>query len=230
MAPWIGVTTYHREREGRSRFTLPDAYVDGVRQAGGEPVLLVPGAEAPAALLERLDGLVITGGGDLHPETLGEPAHDHMYSMCQERDRFELALTQAALERELPTLAICRGMQVLNVALGGDVHPHLPDVVGEEVAHRRSQDEPTLHPVELVAGSALARLFGAERLGQVASWHHQAVRQLGRGLRPVAHARDGTVEALELDGAPWLQAVQWHPELELGSVQARLFQTLVHGT
>jgi putative glutamine amidotransferase len=206
---------------------LPDAYVDGIRRAGGEPVLLVPGAPAPASLLDRLDGLVMTGGGDLHPETLGTATHGHMYSMCEERDHFELTLIRSALARSLPTLAICRGMQVLNVALGGDIHSHLPDEMGEEVAHRKSQTEPTDHPVQLEAGSALTTLFGCEALGRVASWHHQAVRRLGEGLRPAAHAADGTVEALELEGAPWLQAVQWHPELELDSVQARLFRALV---
>ncbi|MBW2240814.1 MAG: gamma-glutamyl-gamma-aminobutyrate hydrolase family protein [Deltaproteobacteria bacterium] len=226
-SPWIGVTTYHRERDGRSRFTLPDAYVEGIRRAGGEPVLLVPGAPAPASLLDRLDGLVMTGGGDLHPDTLGTTAHGHMYSMCEERDRFELALVRSALARSLPTLAICRGLQVLNVALGGDIHSHLPDEVGEEVAHRKSQTEPTDHPVQLEAGTALATLFGCEALPGVASWHHQAVRRLGEGLRPAAYATDGTVEALVLDGAAWLQAVQWHPELELESVQARLFRALV---
>jgi putative glutamine amidotransferase len=227
--PWIGITTYHRETEGRSRFMLPDAYVDSVRAAGGCPVLLTPGEARPAELLARLEGLILAGGGDLHPDTVGESAHDRMYSMCEERDRFELALVSAALERGTALLAICRGMQILNVALGGDVHAHLPDVVGSEVSHRASQDEPTAHPVTLTPAGPLARLFGREDLAEVASWHHQAVRRLGRGLRPVAVAADGTVEGLALEGAEQVLAVQWHPELqpERRSLQPRLFEALV---
>lgn len=228
-APWIGITTYHRERDGRSRFMLPDAYIDSVRAAGGRPVLLTPGENRPAELLTRLEGLVLAGGGDLHPETVGESAHGEMYSMCEERDRFELALVLAALERRTALLAICRGMQLLNVALGGDVHVHLPDVVGTAVAHRASQTEPTAHSVTLMPGEPLAQLFGREELAEVSSWHHQAVRTLGRGARPAAHAEDGTVEALVLEGAAQVQAVQWHPELqpEARSLQPRLFEELV---
>ncbi len=227
--PWIGITTYHREREGRSRFTLPDAYVEGVRQAGGRALLIAPGEAEPAALLERLDGLLLTGGGDLHPELLGEPAHGHMYAMCAERDRFELSLVGACLERGTPLLAICRGLQVLNVALGGDLHLHLPDVVGEGTPHRKSQDEPTSHAVRMENGSHLHELLGGRLDEPVASWHHQGVRRPGRGLAATAWAEDGTVEALRLDGAPQVLAVQWHPELQLepDSPQHALFQHLV---
>ncbi len=227
--PWIGITTYHREREGRPRFTLPDAYVEAVRAAGGRAVLLPPGDDEPAALLERLDGLVFSGGGDLDPHHFGGGAHPHVYFVCRERDAFELALMERAVAVDLPTLAICRGAQVLNVARGGSVHLHLEDVVGAGVPHRLSQDAHTSHPVRIAPDSRLAAVLGASLLPAIASWHHQAVDRLGEGLRPVAWAPDGTVEALELPCAPRLLAVQWHPELERhdGSLQRRLFEFVV---
>ncbi len=131
---------------------------------------------------------------------------------------------------QLPTFTICRGTQVLNVALGGDLHGHLPDVVGDDVAHRESQERHTLHRVVVAPGSRLAELLGTREL-EVASWHHQAVNRLGEGLSAVAWADDATVEALELEGAPWLLAVQWHPELQLDqSAQRRLFAAFVEAT
>ena len=227
--PLVGVTTYHREIEERPRFYLPSAYVDAVRAGGGVPVLLTPGEERPAELLERLDALVFSGGGDLDPTHFGGDDHPHSYFICEERDAFELQLMRAALERETPVLAICRGTQVLNVALGGSLHSHLEDVVGDAIRHRESQTCHTHHPVELAPDSRLAALMGATELAEVASWHHQGVDRLGAGLRAVAWAPDGTVEALELSEAPQLLAVQWHPELqiELGSLQRRLFEEIV---
>ena len=227
--PLIGITTYHRETGGRDRFTLPTAYVDALRAAGGLAVLVAPGDEAPEELLARLDGLVLSGGGDLDPGSFGGDAHTRTYSVSPERDAFELALLRGALERGTPALAICRGMQVLNVALGGDLHPHLPDVVGDAVTHRTSQTEAASHPVRLETGSALAgRLGAAAHLDAVPSWHHQALRRLGSGLRPVAWAPDDVIEAVELRGEPQLIAVQWHPELAGAAAEGRgLFAALV---
>ena len=226
--PLIGITTYHRETSGRDRFTLPSAYVDSLRAAGGLAVLIAPGDEAPEELLVRLDGLVLSGGGDLDPASHGGGAHARTYSVSPERDRFELALLRGALERGTPTLAICRGMQILNVALGGDLHPHLPEVVGDTVVHRISQTEAASHPVRLEPGSALAGRLGATGLAAVPSWHHQALRRLGSGLRPVAWAPDDVIEAVELSGEPQLIAVQWHPELAGAAAQGRgLFALLV---
>jgi putative glutamine amidotransferase len=227
--PLIGVTTYHREIEERPRFCLPSAYVDAVRAAGGMPVLLTPGEERPAELLESLEALVFSGGGDLDPAHFGGSDHPSCYFICEERDAFELELIRAALERETPVLAICRGSQVLNVALGGSLHSHLEEVVGDAILHRESQTLHTYHPVKLDPGSRLAELLGATELAEVASWHHQAVDRLGAGLRPVAWAPDGTVEALELIDAPQLLAVQWHPELQIerGSPHLKLFEAIV---
>ncbi|HSJ98611.1 MAG TPA: gamma-glutamyl-gamma-aminobutyrate hydrolase family protein [Myxococcota bacterium] len=227
--PLIGITTYHRERSGRERYHVPAAYVDAVRLGGGLPVLLPPGDSRPDEILASLDGLVLCGGGDIDPGLFGGASgHEALYSTCAERDGFELALVRDALARRTPLLAICRGLQVLNVALGGDLHVHLPDVVGDRVAHRLSREQHNLHPVRIEPGCGLAGVLGAAEL-EVASWHHQAIDRLGEGLQAVAWAADGTVEAVELPGRPEVLAVQWHPELqatEPGSPQRRLFEAL----
>ena len=228
---WVGVTTYRRDREGRERFTLPAAYVDAVRAVGALPVLLAPGEDTPAELLERLDALVLSGGGDLHPVSSGAAGHETVYGTCVERDSFELALALEAVSRRLPVLAICRGLQILNVSLGGTLHAHLPDVVGERVAHRTSQLGPAEHPVALAPGSAVAEALGVRELASVPSWHHQAIDRLGEGLTPVAWAPDGVIEAVALAGAPRVLAVQWHPELDIspGAPGHRLFEALTAG-
>jgi putative glutamine amidotransferase len=199
-----------------------------LREVGGLAVLITPGEVEAEALLERLDGLMLTGGGDLDPNAFGGAAHGENYSVSPERDESELELLRGALGAALPTLAICRGMQVLNVALGGDLHPHLPDVVGEAVSHRASETEAARHPVRVEPGSALAGLLAGEDLEAVPSWHHQGVRRVGTGLRAVAWAPDGVVEALELVGEPQVTAVQWHPELAGAGAEGQgLFRQLV---
>jgi putative glutamine amidotransferase len=231
VSRWIGVTTYRREREGRERFTLPAAYVDAVRAVGGVPLLLTPGDAQPEELLERLDGLVLSGGGDLDPSVSAATVHGTVYGTCAERDAFEIALARAAIARGAPTLAICRGLQIVNVARGGTLHGHLPDVVGEAVPHRASQLEATAHPVRIAAASALAAALGAEHLDSVPSWHHQAIDRLGAGLTPIAWASDGVIEAVELAASPQLVSVQWHPELDMapGAAGRRLFEGLLRG-
>jgi putative glutamine amidotransferase len=229
MRRWIGITTYRREREGRHRFSLPAAYVDAVRAVGGIAVLLSPGESAPDELLAQLDGLVLSGGGDLAPARSGAAGHDAVYGTCAERDEFEIALARSAVALGAPTLAICRGLQVLNVARGGTLHLHLPDVVGDAVLHRASQQEATAHAVRIDAASELASALGADQLASVPSWHHQAIERLGEGLEPVAWAADGVIEAVRLRGASTLTAVQWHPELDIapGAAGRRLFERLV---
>ncbi len=229
MRRWIGVTTYRREREGRERFALPAAYVDAVRAVGGIPVLLSPGEAAPDELLARLDGLVLSGGGDLEPQFSGAAVHGAVYGSCAERDEFELALARAAIALGAPTLAICRGLQIVNVARGGTLHGHLPDVVGDSVAHRASQLEAAAHSVRIAPASALAGVIDADRLASVPSWHHQAIDRVGDGVTPIAWAADGVIEALELTGMPALVAVQWHPELDMapGGTGKRLFEDLL---
>ena len=228
LRPRIGITTYHREGEERLAFSLPSAYVDAVRGAGGMPLLLPPGDAEPTELLDAVDGILFGGGGDLDPAHFDGDTHATNYFVDAERDDFELRLMEAALERRIPLLAICRGMQVVNVVRGGDLHPHLPDVVGTDVSHRESQQRHTLHPVRLEPDSQLGRIYPAEPM-EIASWHHQGVARLGEGLRAVGWAPDGTVEALEDPGRPELLAVQWHPELQLarGSPQHGLFEAFV---
>lgn len=221
------MTTYRREREGRERFTVPAAYVDAVRSVGGVPVLLTPGEESCGEVLAQLDGLVLSGGGDVDPRFSGGVPHGSVYGTSAERDLFEIALVRHAIELGTPTLAICRGLQVLNVARGGTLHTHLPDIVGDKVSHRASQLEATTHAVQVAGDCALAESLGATLLPQVPSWHHQAIDRLGDGLRPVAWAEDGVVEAVELIGSPAMLAVQWHPELDMRAQASgrRLFET-----
>ena len=232
MLPLIGITTYPANRD--ARVELPREYVDSVRRAGGEPVLVPPGVGDAEALLDRLDGVVLAGGGDIDPALHGGAMHETVYALDPVRDRTEVDLARRVVERDQPTLAICRGMQVVNVALGGSLHVHLPDVVDGTVAHRtepehlRGRAGPTPHDVAVEAGSLLAKVMEADAVTPM-SWHHQAVDRLGDGLRVVATAPDGTIEALEHDSHRWLALVQWHPELTAArdQTQQRLFDGLV---
>jgi putative glutamine amidotransferase len=227
--PWIGVTTYGRDEEGR--FHLPADYVEAIRRAGGVAVLLPPGDDAAtvAALVDRLDGVVLSGGGDVDPARYGgDASHPAIDRVDRERDAFELALVRAVVERGLPTLSICRGCQVVNVALGGTLHEHLPDVVGDALVHRPAGGERVVHAVEVEAGSHLATVMETVHPTPV-SWHHQAPDRVAPPLRVVARASDGTIEALELPGHPWMVAVQWHPESSAAEdpAQQRIFDGLV---
>jgi putative glutamine amidotransferase len=228
MRAVIGITTYNRDKE--NQFLLPAEYVDSISRAGGIP-LLIPHAGVDAEeLLTRCDGLMLSGGGDLDPASYGGNPHETNDMVDGERDRAELALTRKAVESGFPILAICRGAQVLNVALGGKLIEHVPDEVGEAVAHRLSPKEGTPHRVTIEADSRLARILGCTECTPV-SWHHQAIRVPGQGLRVVARAPDGIVEAVEMPQHPWLVAVQWHPELSAAEdpVQQRLFDQFVKG-
>jgi putative glutamine amidotransferase len=222
--PRIGITTYPRTGEERPAFSLPTAYVDAVLAAGGLPLLMTPGHEEPEEYLEHVDGLIFAGGGDIHPEHFDGEEHPAQYGQDDERDAFELRLMRAALARSTPTLAICRGLQLLNVVRGGDLHVHLPDVVGESVLHRLPTRKPVLHRILLAEGSALAGIYGGREI-ETLSWHHQAVNRVGEGLVATAWAEDGTIEGLALAGADWLLAVQWHPEMRTEEVP--LFRALV---
>jgi putative glutamine amidotransferase len=223
--PLIGITTYGRDEQGR--VSLPLAYVEALRAAGAIPVLVAPGEARPEELLRRLDGLVVAGGGDFDPALYGGSPHETIYNVDPVRDRSEIALVAAAVRDGVPTLGICRGIQALNIALGGTLIEHLPDVVGEKVLHRLPPREPTEHQVRVRPGSRLAEVLGVLEFSG-ASWHHQAVRRAAPGLALAAEAPDGTVEGVELAGHPWCFGVQWHPELtaERDAVQRRLFAGL----
>lgn len=225
--PLIGVTTYPRDAE--ERFRVPTAYVDAIRRAGGVPVLLPPGETHLEQLLEDLDGLVLSGGGDIDPDHYGGADHWAIEKVDRVRDETELALARTADRLDYPTLCICRGAQVMNVALGGTLVEHLPDEVGDEVAHRPDGGlEYPRHRVEVTPQSFLANVLGSTDVSP-ASWHHQAVRELAPGLVTVALAQDGTVEAFEKPDHTWLLGVQWHPEVTANDdpTQQRLFDSLV---
>src|SRR6266513_2661372 len=193
MRPVIGITTY--VTNARFGFTggewelesalVPATYVRAVQRAGGRPFLIPPAEEAIDETLEALDGLLLSGGSDLDPETYGQEPHPETKGVVPERDRAELALLEAALERDLPVLAVCRGSQVLNVARGGDLVQHLPDVVGDE-KHKHTPGAFADHEVTVEAGTRLGSLLGDHT--PVKSHHHQGIGTVGEGLRVVAHA------------------------------------------
>ncbi|HEV7671870.1 MAG TPA: gamma-glutamyl-gamma-aminobutyrate hydrolase family protein [Thermoanaerobaculia bacterium] len=233
MRPLIGITTYPKNTAGR--YDLPVEYVLAVRRAGGLPVLLPPGEEATAELLARLDGLILAGGGDVDPALYGGTPHPEIDRVDTERDATEIDYARRLVADGVPALCICRGAQVLNVALGGSLVEHLPDEVGGAIPHRsESGEKPPRHEVEVEPGSHLAEVMGTTR-PMPESRHHQAPRAVAEPLRPVAWAADDTIEALEprevgKPGAhPWLLAVQWHPEATADgdASQQRLFDALV---
>jgi len=226
MQPLIGITTYGADEE--HRFSLRRHYIDAVVRAGGTAVMVPPIAASIDVYLTRLDGLIFGGGGDIDPERYGGQPHETIYSLDPERDEFELELARRSVSVRRPVLGICRGMQTLNVALGGTLIEHLPDVVGETIPHRLPPGVPGSHSVQLEADSRLGGILG-EREFPAATWHHQAVRRPAEGLRVVAYAPDGTIEAAEMSDHPWLIAVQWHPELTAAAdpVQQRLFDDFV---
>lgn len=207
-------------------------YSDGLRRAGGVPVAIGVGEHAdPAAYLARFDGLLLVGGPDVDPAFFGEEKHPEVYGIDRLRDELEIGLCHAALAAGAPILAICRGIQVLNVALGGTLHQHLPDL-GLPVAHGvpAGSSEPAHHSVEVTAGSRLAGLVGATTVEDCVSIHHQAVRDVAPGLVATAWSADGVVEAIETPpGGPWCVAIQWHPErsAETDPVQQRIFDEFV---
>lgn len=227
--PVIGITCYEEEATWGNWETvasvLPIAYVRAVVGAGGVP-LLVPPQELTAAeaadLVARLDGLCFAGGGDVAPDRYGEEPHEHTVPASGPRDALELAVLEAAMSGEVPTLAICRGLQVLNVARGGTLVQHLPDAVGHE-GHRPTPGHFGAHDVSVRQGSKLAGLLGWER-ASVPTHHHQAIGTIGDGLEASAHADDGIVEAVEDPGLPFLVGVQWHPE---AGEDAALFDALI---
>jgi putative glutamine amidotransferase len=197
---------------------LPRNYVDAVQQAGGVALLLPPDAtavQAPDVLLDLIDGLVLAGGADMDPATYGAEPHATTAGTVPERDAFELALATRAMERDLPFLGICRGMQVMNVARGGTLNQHLPDDYGHE-DHRRSLGsfDNADHDVRLTEGSLAARASDATVHG-TKSHHHQGVERIGLGLTVTGWATiDELPEALELPGNRFTLGVQWHPEAD----------------
>ena len=213
MRPVIGITTYAEEATWGgwtepAAFT-PLAYVRAVEQAGGRPLLIPPSEDGIEETLDVLGGIIFSGGGDLDPETYGAEVHPETKEVSPERDSAELALLQAALGRDMPVLAVCRGSQVLNVARGGDLVQHLPEIVGHE---RHRHEHPTMadHDVTVEGESQLGAILGDR--APVKSSHHQGFGRLGEGLREAAWAEDGTIEAVEDPSHRFALGVLWHPE------------------
>jgi gamma-glutamyl-gamma-aminobutyrate hydrolase PuuD len=229
--PLIGITAYPRVVEivpvPALLHTANRYYVEAVARAGGCPLVLPVVDPALAAVaVGALDGLVLPGGGDVDPTRYGEPPAPETAAVDEERDAWEMACALAALDRDLPLLATCRGAQVLNVALGGSLVQHIPAATGASHSWSKRYTE-EVHEVKVDPGSRLAGILGCDLLG-TNSLHHQAVARPGAGVRPVAWAPDGTVEAFEVDGRREVVAVQWHPELMPDDpVQQRLFGDLV---
>jgi putative glutamine amidotransferase len=198
------------------------ALVEAVWRAGGEPASIHPAASDAAARLARFDGVLLPGGGDLAPYRYGATgAHASVYDVDEAQDAFDLDVARAALESGIPLLAVCRGLQVVNVALGGTLEQ---DMGGPDHEHRH-----LVHPVALRRGTLLEQATGAQKV-DASCYHHQRVDRLGEGLEVTARAADGTVEGIELLGAGgWFTAVQWHPEdtAEEDPVQQALFDALV---
>lgn len=217
-------------------FSLRDDYVRAVETAGGLPLVLAPGKpeDAPALAAEYLDrvqALVLSGGADVDPALYGEARHATVKRVFPERDAFELALCREALRRDMPTLAICRGHQLLNVATGGTLFQDIASQVEAAVVHDPDQERwERCHDVVLLPGTRLRDILGQERVA-VNSFHHQAVKELGQGL--VLSARgcdDGVIEGMEMPDRKFVIGVQWHPESFWDRPQGfqPLFQALVN--
>ena len=230
-APIVGVTTYHQQASwgpwDRLAAVLPASYVDTVAAAGGCPVLLSPAQtgidtdEVASSVVGAIDALVLVGGGDIDPARYGQSADPATSGVDPGRDASELALLRAALAVDLPVLAVCRGMQLLDVELGGTLFQHVPDVVGHD-GHQPARGFFADVEVTTEPGSAVAKILGEK--ATVACSHHQAIDRLGDGLVVTARSADGIAEAVELPGARFVVGVQWHPEEHGGQ---RLFRALV---
>jgi putative glutamine amidotransferase len=213
MKPVVGITSYAEEVEWgawkEKAALVPLSYVRAVERVGGRPFVVPPSEDSIEETLAVLDGIIFSGGSDLDPEHYGAERHPETDEARRLRDDAELALLTAALERDMPVLAVCRGSQVLNVARGGDLVQHLPEVLGHE-RHRHTPGEWSDHEVKIEPRSRVGGLLGDR--APVKSHHHQGYGRIGEGLREAAWADDGTVEALEDPSKRFAVGVLWHPE------------------
>lgn len=233
--PLIGLTTYGRHETTYKTthydqwYAIPTLYVDAVRRAGGFPVLLPPGETDWRPVLQTLDGVIIIGGSDIHPDHYGgDGRHPKLQTTDAERDSAEISLAQWVInEQPLPTLCICRGLQVANVALGGTLHEDLPDVIDEDI-HRGHDKGWTIQDCLALPDTLTAEIIGGMKAATY-SGHHQAIKDLAPGLAVTAKAADGIIEAVEMPGHPWFLAVQWHPEMTAAEDkgQQAIFDALV---
>lgn len=235
--PVIGVTASAIDRRGAAYgevYTLIRKYAEGVLQAGGVPVIVPHNLdeESLQVLFDRLDGVLLSGGGDIDPANYGEAPRAETSEVAADRDRVELTLARWIVEKEKPFLAICRGIQVLNVALGGTLIQDIPSEVPDALQHSFERGIVErgyhAHAVSIATDSRLAQVMQTE-LAQTNSWHHQALKQVAPKLQVTAYAPDGVIEAVEVPGQKFAIGVQWHPEwlFEDQPEQRRLFEALV---
>ena len=231
--PLIGLTTFRmRNPRGQLVFGTNEPYSISISSAGGLPVLIPLNLsdEDLDVVLQRLDGILFTGGYDIDPQQYGNPPHPRVEGISAERDRLEMHLVNAAIRSNKPLLGICRGCQMINVALGGSLYEHLPEQFSAILQHD-NHDHPRdylAHRVRITPGSCLAQILATDTV-EVNSLHHQGIRRLAEGLHATAHAPDGLVEAFELSTSPFGLGIQWHPEeLQQHESMRDLFRQFVH--
>lgn len=227
--PVIGVTTSFEDRDHLENQIVNPLYVQAVEKAGGEPKILnflTPLEQIPQ-VLSGLDGVLLIGGGDYEPELYGCTREEECGESCIIKDHFELELTRRAVEMGVPVLGVCRGVQTINVAMGGTLYQHVPTLTGR--LHQQLKGNTYWHDVEILPGTTMEALVGCSVIA-TNSYHHQAAWRIGSGLRAGAMSRDGLVESLEsLPGQSWIFGLQWHPErtVETDIYSLRFFRTLV---
>jgi putative glutamine amidotransferase len=226
MRPVIGITTYVTPAKwgywDLEASLIPHDYVRAVEEAGGRPLLVPPSDDGIKETLDSLDGIVFSGGSDLDPAHYGAEAHPETFGVHEKRDRAELELMKAALDRDMPVLGVCRGIQVLNVARGGNLIQHLPEIVGHEGHKHDPPGAFSDHDVEIEPDTTLAKILGHRH--PVKSHHHQGLDAVGKGLRVSAHAEDGSIEGVEDPEHRFAVGVLWHPE---AGEDRKLFEALV---
>ncbi len=236
VSPLIGITSSHSKNKfGLPQVHLMRTYIDAIIKAGGVPVIIpseLP-EESWKLLYEKLDGILFSGGGDIDPKKFNGEAHPTVSGIDYDRDALEIPLVLQAIEDKKPFFGICRGFQILNVALGGTLYTHVSDQLKNSLEHSTAKDLPRdtlVHEVKIEEKSHLAKILGKPIL-KVNSWHHQGVKDIPPQLKIVAHSPDGLVEAMELNDHPFGMAVQWHPEWmpEDKSMQA-LFKAFVEAS
>jgi putative glutamine amidotransferase len=228
--PLIGITTNHiKQPSPLPASGVSEAYIQAVHHAGGIPLLIPSGLRADEIqeLRKHLDGILFTGGGDIEPGLFNGSPHPKVYGIIPERDQTEINLVRLAAASSWPFLGICRGIQVINVALGGTLYTHIPDQLEGALKHDYEERDRLVHGVQVDANSRLARILGASEV-QTNSLHHQGIAQVAPTLEATGHSADGLVEAAELRGHPFGVCVQWHPEwLQEHKEMRALFEALV---
>jgi len=236
-SPIIGITAGHSQNEhGLLQIHLLRTYVDATIRAGGTPVIIPP--ELPESnwklLYDKLEGIIFSGGADIDPAIFHGVPHPAVHGLDHERDTLEIALMRYTVEDKKPFLAICRGFQVLNVALGGTLYTHLKDQLEKSLQHdtprERPRDNYLVHDIQIEKNSHLAEIIGTSIL-KVNSWHHQGVKDIPSQLKITARTADGLVEAMELPDSPFSIAVQWHPEwMQENEAMQKLFKAFIEAS